>query len=81
MTKAIPEGMALITSRTLDGDPRKSSPASEGIPFDWKPYFYGLHSRTQEGADGGTGSRKEYADFNSLFNVRVGGARSQRSSA
>jgi hypothetical protein len=67
MKKAIPEGMAPFTPRTLSGLLREALPASEGFAFNWGPYFYGGHNRIPEGTDGGTGRHAEHTDSSEFF--------------
>ncbi len=65
MKKALSEDWASLTS--LDPSPVTvgASPVSEGIPFNWSPYFYGLHHRKsgEPDSDGRTGRQLNVASF------------------
>jgi hypothetical protein len=49
----------------------------KGIPFNWRPYFYGVHNQNPDGSDGGTEPHAEHTDsmeFLKPFRLVPGGS-------
>jgi hypothetical protein len=76
MRKSLPEGEG--SSDILEAFAGYSGAMhrfQKGIPFNWGPYFYGVHNRNPDGSDGGTEPHAEHTDSAAFCKALPPGAR------
>jgi hypothetical protein len=76
MRKSLPggEGSSDILE-TFAGDSGDMHRFQKGIPFNWRPYFYGVHNRNPDGSDGGTEPQTDTSESDASFKALPTSAR------